>query len=172
MPETKLLQTSPKRAFSAISSSSRRSHPSESKSLPRSKRVKIQNSPENTQTTNPETADDSVVPIPSLTSIIPQEKSQESSSDQSASRWFDKANENVGQAGKRSSKHEGKRFPMSPWFPVSVTNLTTSSRRVPLLPNPRVYRQVAPARTFHQCRKLWTPSSTRRRKRRSSRRHR
>ncbi|RVX75391.1 hypothetical protein B0A52_00744 [Exophiala mesophila] len=112
MPETKLLQTSPKRAFSAISSSSRRSHPSESKSLPRSKRVKIQNSPENTQTTNPETADDSVVPIPSLTSIIPQEKSQESSSDQSASRWFDKANENVGQAGKRSSKHEEE----SPFF--------------------------------------------------------
>ncbi|KAI1608699.1 frequency clock protein [Exophiala viscosa] len=81
---------SPKRSFSSISSNPRRSHPSQSKSLPKSKRVKI----DDTSNGSSEERSASQVSVNAV-SKLPIGGSRDSSSDQSAAKWFDRVNENV-----------------------------------------------------------------------------
>ncbi|KIY03113.1 uncharacterized protein Z520_01580 [Fonsecaea multimorphosa CBS 102226] len=80
---------SPKRALSSTTSSNpRRCHPSQSKSLPRNKKVKIDHRP-NISGAQPSPAQEEGHPT------LPQGESRDSSSDQSAARWFASKNENV-----------------------------------------------------------------------------
>ncbi|KIW28015.1 uncharacterized protein PV07_07706 [Cladophialophora immunda] len=80
---------SPKRAHSSTSSSNpRRVHPSQSKSLPRNKKVKIDHKPD-VSGAKPSPAQEEIVPS------VPQGESRDSSSDQSAAKWFASKNENV-----------------------------------------------------------------------------
>ncbi|ETI25044.1 hypothetical protein G647_04414 [Cladophialophora carrionii CBS 160.54] len=81
--------TSPKRPFSAISTSHpRRSNPSQSKSLPKHKKVKIE---QNSDGSGARTLSREGQTSPNL----PLGESRDSSSDQSAAKWFASKNENV-----------------------------------------------------------------------------
>ncbi|KIW89363.1 uncharacterized protein Z519_10217 [Cladophialophora bantiana CBS 173.52] len=100
MPDShKSLGQSPKRALSSTTSSNpRRSHPSQSKSLPKNKKVKIDH---NLQGSGEKVSLDQAEVTPSL----PQGESRDSSSDQSAAKWFASKNENVVDSlGKRGSQ--------------------------------------------------------------------
>ncbi|KIV82098.1 hypothetical protein PV11_04231 [Exophiala sideris] len=92
---------SPKRSFSSISSNPRRSHPSQSKSLPKSKRVKIDH------TLNGSSEEPSAAQASSgAASKLPLGESRDSSSDQSAAKWFDRVNENVQPSQNKNDRAE------------------------------------------------------------------
>ncbi|KIX00976.1 uncharacterized protein Z518_10042 [Rhinocladiella mackenziei CBS 650.93] len=99
MPTTSTsVAKSPKRPLAAIGTNSRRSHPTSSKPIPRHKRVKINHNSDGSSEA-PRHADglDSTHP--------PVGESRESSSDQSAAKWFRNVNENVGTSGNKEEKH-------------------------------------------------------------------
>lgn len=103
----------PKRAFSATGSNPRRAHPSQSISLPKHKRVKIEHNSGNL-TARP---DQSIGKHGKDSSNIPLEESRESSSDQSAAKWFARVNENVGDSQNKQDKHDGALpMPFPPWI--------------------------------------------------------
>lgn len=102
---------SPKRSFAEISSNPRRTSPARSKSLPRHKKVKIDHSSD-------ESFQAPAQPQAEASSIVPATGERESSSDQSAARWFKRVNENVNGPAKKPEKREGGRNPppSAPWF--------------------------------------------------------
>ncbi|KIW69106.1 hypothetical protein PV04_05001 [Phialophora macrospora] len=92
--------SSPKRPFSAINTSHpRRSHPSPSKSLPKHKKVKIE---QNSEGSGAQTISTEVPISPNL----PLGESRDSSSDQSAAKWFASKNENVADSQDKINPHE------------------------------------------------------------------
>ncbi|EXJ60130.1 hypothetical protein A1O7_04282 [Cladophialophora yegresii CBS 114405] len=101
MPNPKItLTTSPKRPFSAISTSHpRRSNPSQSKSLPKHKKVKIEQ----------ENGGSGARPLSregQTSPSLPLAESRDSSSDQSAAKWFASKNENVADSQDKRNAHE------------------------------------------------------------------
>ncbi|EXJ73634.1 uncharacterized protein A1O5_03396 [Cladophialophora psammophila CBS 110553] len=113
MPDShKSLGQSPKRALSSTTSSNpRRSHPSQSKSLPKNKKVKIDH---NLQGSGEKVSLDQAEVAPSL----PQGESRDSSSDQSAAKWFASKNENVVDSLNKRGSQENE----SPFY---LTNQST-----------------------------------------------
>lgn len=87
-----------------ISNNPRRSHPSQSKSLPKNKRLKID---------HPEKSDESGEEPPAAqvsggkAPKLPVGESRDSSSDQSAAKWFDRVNENVQPSQNKNGRSEG-----------------------------------------------------------------
>ncbi|KIW75258.1 hypothetical protein Z517_12032 [Fonsecaea pedrosoi CBS 271.37] len=96
---------SPKRALSSTTSNNpRRAHPSQSKSLPKNKKVKIDHRLDDA---DPKPSPVSDEPHPTL----PQGESRDSSSDQSAAKWFASKNENVVDSrDKRASQENDSPF--------------------------------------------------------------
>lgn len=98
---------SPKRPFAAVNSTHpRRAHPLLSKSIPRHKRVKIQNNSDGSGASGasgerPSQSEGQTSPN------LPLGESRESSSDQSAAKWFQHANENVAASRNKEGKEEG-----------------------------------------------------------------
>jgi hypothetical protein len=92
--------SSPKRPFSAITTSHpRRSHPSPSRSLPKHKKVKIEQISEGSEG-QPNSRERPNSPN------LPLGESRDSSSDQSAAKWFASKNENVADSQDRIHTHE------------------------------------------------------------------
>jgi len=122
--DPQLLANPSKRPFSTISKHPRRTNPASSKSLLSRKKVKIDQGPTDLRERDP--SKDS----PESTNGPPLAQ-QESSSDQSATKWFDGVNENVvGTRKNRSTIEEGRDISAS----VSInTQRLTIYRRVALL---------------------------------------
>lgn len=97
--------SAPKRPFSALSKAFRRTDPTVSVSLRHRKRVKLDQSPRasKNQTDEQSTSDHSSRRANNPSPLAPHE----SSSDQSATKWFDGVNENVVESGKRPATTEG-----------------------------------------------------------------
>ncbi|KAK5217033.1 hypothetical protein LTR72_010029 [Exophiala xenobiotica] len=96
---------SPKRSFSSISSPNpRRTHPSQSKSLPKSKRVKLEH--------NSDGSGSGESALQAAGCKVAAGESRDSSSDQSAAKWFDRVNRNVESSRNKVYKHEDE----SPFF--------------------------------------------------------
>ncbi|EXJ94622.1 hypothetical protein A1O1_03018 [Capronia coronata CBS 617.96] len=104
---------SPKRSFVEISDNPRRTSPSQSKSLPRHKKVKTAHGSDGSIAgpVQPEA-------VAETSSTAPAAVERESSSDQSAEKWFKRANENVNGPAKKPEKREGGRhYPSSAlWY--------------------------------------------------------
>lgn len=144
------LAITPKRPFSASSKNPRRTDPASSKSLPRRKRVKIdQGSSDLRERTTSKHSPDSA-------SLLPQE----SSSDQSATRWFDGVNENVVETRKDQSTLEGCDTHIS----ASTNTKLMPDRGIPFLSCPAVNLQSTWQSPIDQWRELRAPSSQRHRK--------
>ncbi|KAJ9603735.1 hypothetical protein H2200_011921 [Cladophialophora chaetospira] len=107
---------SPKRPFSALSrGNSRRSHPSHSMSLPKNKRVKIEQTSDRSEEKH-SSSEGLISPN------IPQGESQESTSDQSAAKWFASKNENVADLQGKDSAREHE----SPFYLAQQTSIPRS----------------------------------------------